>query len=74
MEVVPQYINEQRVAAITGMSRIWLQRARAEGIGPRFFKIGRRVCYRLDDIVRWVESGAAGKEHLRGPRATKKEA
>jgi predicted DNA-binding transcriptional regulator AlpA len=68
---VPQYIDEKRVSEITGMSRIWLQRARSEGIGPRFYKIGRRVVYRLDDVMRWIESGQAGKEHLRTNKANK---
>lgn len=70
-EPLPQYVSEIRVAALTGMSRVWLQRARGEGIGPRFFRIGRRVAYRLDDVVKWIESGAAGREHLRSPRPKK---
>jgi predicted DNA-binding transcriptional regulator AlpA len=68
---VPQYVNEIRAAEITGMSRVWFQRARAEGIGPKFFRIGTRICYRLDDLVRWVESGAAGREHVSSPRRKK---
>lgn len=70
----PQYIDEKRVSDMTGMSRIWLQRARSEGIGPRYFKIGRRVAYRLDHVVVWIESGAASKEHLSSPRRAKKSA
>jgi len=37
-----------------------LARYRVEGVGPRYFKLGRgrgaRVLYRLSDLVAWVES------------------
>ena len=67
----PLYISEQQVAHETGMSRIWLQRARTEGIGPPFRRIGRRVVYRFAAVLEWIESGQAGKEHLSSPRPTK---
>jgi predicted DNA-binding transcriptional regulator AlpA len=67
----PIYVDEQRVSALTGMSRPWLQRARGEGIGPRHFKIGRRVVYKLGDVTHWIESGASAKEHLSSKPAKK---
>ena len=60
----PTYVNETRVAQITGMSRVWLSRARSEGVGPRHFKIGRRVVYKLSDVTHWIESGQSAKDHL----------
>lgn len=68
-----KYITTDEVAERTTLSKVWLERARAEGIGPAWRKIGRRVVYRLDHVISWIESGAAGKEHLSSsPRAAKK--
>jgi predicted DNA-binding transcriptional regulator AlpA len=74
IQPIPQYVDEERVAEITGMSRVWFQRARSEGIGPRWVKIARRVAYPLADVVQWIESGAAAREHLssRGPKKGKR--
>ena len=68
----PRYINEARVAEIIGVSQVWLQRARSEGIGPRHKKIARRVVYRLDQVLEWVESGASAREHLSKVRPKKR--
>lgn len=27
-----------------------------KGIGPASFKIGKKVCYRKDDVIAWLES------------------
>ena len=34
IQPIPKYVDEIRVAEMTGMSRAWFQRARSEGMGP----------------------------------------
>lgn len=67
-EPFPRYIDEARVSEITGMSQVWLQRARSEGIGPPHKKIARRIVYRVDQVHDWIESGAAADQHVSPPR------
>lgn len=33
----------------------WAQK-RYEGTSPKFFKVGRKVYYRIEDVTAWVES------------------
>jgi hypothetical protein len=70
----PKYVDEARVSRITGISQAWLQRSRSEGIGPPHKKIARRIVYRLDKVLDWVESGAAALEHVSPPRKKKRNA
>jgi predicted DNA-binding transcriptional regulator AlpA len=47
--------GDVRVAARhTGLSKSWLDKQRALGAGPPYFKIGRRVVYRLADLDAWM--------------------
>jgi predicted DNA-binding transcriptional regulator AlpA len=38
----------------TGLSKSWLDKQRALGAGPPYFKIGRRVVYRLAALDAWM--------------------
>jgi predicted DNA-binding transcriptional regulator AlpA len=67
----PEWIGEEDVAKMTGMSRAWFQRARDERIGPHWEKIARRVRYLRADVVHWIQSGVAAREHLSSPRSKK---
>lgn len=44
-------VPEERLAKRWDMSLRTVQRMRGAGIGPPFFRIGRRVFYRIEDIV-----------------------
>lgn len=50
-------INEVELAQRWGISPKTLQRWRNEGRGPRYFKLSKRVCYPLDQILDF-ENGA----------------
>lgn len=43
-------ISPEQLAARWDVKLETLQRWRCEGVGPRFFKVERRIRYRLDDI------------------------
>ncbi len=47
-------VNE--TALITGLAKKTLEGMRAEGRGPAFMKIGRRVEYRLSDVREYIET------------------
>ncbi len=47
-------VNE--TALITGLARKTLEAMRAEGRGPAFMKIGRRVEYRLSDVREYMDT------------------
>lgn len=48
-------------ARYLGVDPSWLYRLRADGGGPRFFKIGRIVRYDRDDLDAWVEKNKRAK-------------
>jgi predicted DNA-binding transcriptional regulator AlpA len=47
-------LNEREVADLIGMSIYWLQKARLNGTGPAFLKIGRSVRYRTGALDLWL--------------------
>ena len=51
------YLSPAEVSKLTGLSIKTLERMRAKGIGPPFYKIGRLVRYGLDDLYTWMERG-----------------
>lgn len=48
-------LNEKQVAAILNMSVSTLRNNRHNGIGLKYFKIGRRVLYDQPDIEEFLE-------------------
>ena len=55
------FVTEPDAAAFLKVSERTLQRWRVEpptGGGPRFFKIGKRVAYRLSGLAQWAEERA----------------
>jgi hypothetical protein len=59
MERLNRYIDQKEAAAITGFT-VWAFEAwRCRGGGPKYFKVrGKRVRYRLADVIAWMESHA----------------
>lgn len=51
-----QYVNEKRVAEMTGKSLSALRNARSLGTGIRYLKDGRSVRYDLDDVIAYMEA------------------
>ena len=52
-------VTDEAVAGLLGIAKDTLANWRAEGKGPRHYRIGikgGRVTYRLDDLARWIES------------------
>lgn len=43
-------------AAHLGLSVSTLNKWRVQGRGPRFLKLGRAVCYRIQDLDAWLEA------------------
>jgi hypothetical protein len=59
---LPELLDEKLVSAVFGVSLSFLRKGRAMGTvggrtpGPRFTKIGRRVLYKKNDLLAWLES------------------
>lgn len=51
----PRLFRPEQVARLLGKSEAWLERARLDGSGPAYTKIGRSVRYRDDDLLAWLE-------------------
>ncbi|WOJ95772.1 helix-turn-helix domain-containing protein [Congregibacter brevis] len=52
--VLPRLLNQQQLAKYLGKSKAWCERARWQGSGPRFIKLGRHVRYRVVDVEEWI--------------------
>lgn len=47
-------LNQKQVAEILGKSTAWCERARWNGTGPPYRKIGAAVRYPLDALNEWI--------------------
>jgi predicted DNA-binding transcriptional regulator AlpA len=47
-------LSTRQVADWLGLSEQWLEIGRCRGYGPTFVKIGRRVRYRREDVLRFL--------------------
>ena len=55
MEDTPKYINEKQAAAYLGCAPITLAKDRCDRrLGIPFYKLGRCVRYRKDDLDTWM--------------------
>lgn len=55
-QVIPEFISTEKLAEITGRSPRTVEKDRLIGSGPPFYKFGRRVLYRLDEVLDWTSS------------------
>jgi excisionase family DNA binding protein len=53
------YLQPPEAAAYLGSSRSTLAKRRLRGDGPRFFRLGRAIRYRREDLDEWLASRAA---------------
>ena len=56
--VMPRRWDQKQLAAYLGKSEAWAERARCAGAGPKFFKLGRHVRYKAEDVWDWIEENA----------------
>jgi predicted DNA-binding transcriptional regulator AlpA len=57
---VPRLWTQKDLAAYLSKSTKWCERARWEGTGPKFVKLGRHVRYRVSDVLAWIEEQERG--------------
>lgn len=48
-------LNTNQVSDNTGIPVGTLRAYRSRGIGPRWFKIGRKAMYKTADVHQWIE-------------------
>ena len=54
----PIFVSATEVEKLfPGLRAKTLANLRSQGRGPRFFKRGRRVFYRVEDLERWLMEG-----------------
>jgi len=58
----PQFVSEKDLEAITGVRVRTSQKHRLFNRGPRWYKIGGSLRYRLDEVLAWIEGNVAGGE------------
>ena len=52
---IPQMVDEHRAAEILGLAVQTMRNHRSARVGCKYFKIGRSVRYRVDDILDFIE-------------------
>jgi excisionase family DNA binding protein len=65
-ESAPHTISEPEAARYLALSRAYLRQARGHGRGPAYFKIGRTVRYRTDDLHAWLQAHRVTTRESRG--------
>lgn len=50
-------VNEHEAAYMLGLSTKTLQARRYRHLPPRYYKVGRSIRYKLDDLMEWIENG-----------------
>jgi excisionase family DNA binding protein len=54
---LPLQIPDTAAAALTGVSRATWHRLRAAGKLPPSVRLGRKVLWRRDEVVAWIDAG-----------------
>lgn len=62
-----QLLSETEAQRILPMSLAWYRRARLQRRGPRFLRVGRKVWYRVTDLLAYIESRPSGGEQPQAP-------
>jgi predicted DNA-binding transcriptional regulator AlpA len=52
---LPTILTEREAAVWSGYTVTYFQRARWEGKGPKYIKLGRNIRYREEDLLAWIE-------------------
>jgi len=59
MADMPKVVTAKVAARYVGLSESTLAKARLNGNGPLYCKLGRRVLYRPTDLDQWLQSRTA---------------
>lgn len=54
--------DEKSARRVVPMSLAWFRRRRVNDLPPRFVRIGRRIFYHENDLLRFIESRPVGGE------------
>ena len=58
-----QLLSPEQVAALLpGVTKGTLAMWRYEHKGPKYYKLGRKVVYALDELEAWINASAAGAD------------
>ncbi|WP_366517485.1 helix-turn-helix domain-containing protein [uncultured Methylophaga sp.] len=49
-------LTQEEVASYLGRSKHWCEKARYQGYGPNYIKMGRHVRYLEEDVLSYLES------------------
>jgi predicted DNA-binding transcriptional regulator AlpA len=52
--VLPRLLTQGQLAEYLHKSEAWAERARWDGSGPPYVKLGRHVRYRAEDVEAWI--------------------
>jgi hypothetical protein len=55
-EIKRRAVTPEQAAAIYGLNLGTLGNLRSKRVGPRFYRQGRRIFYRVDDLETWLFS------------------
>lgn len=55
---LPALLTQNHLAEYLSKSTAWCERARWNGQGPKFIKLGRHVRYKVEDVLAWVDSNS----------------
>jgi predicted DNA-binding transcriptional regulator AlpA len=61
--IAQEVLNERQVQEVYGFSIPYLRRARREGRGPRFLKVGKLIRYRRSDIEDFLNAHEVANAH-----------
>jgi excisionase family DNA binding protein len=56
LRLSPRYLTTEEAAEFLRLSARTLEKHRTTGVGPRYRKFGRRVCYTIADLEMWAEA------------------
>lgn len=51
---LPRLISQKELCEYLGKSEAWAERARLEGSGPPFCRLGRSIRYLVSDVEDWI--------------------
>ena len=58
----PDYVTTKEACRRTGhaLRPVTLETWRSKGVGPRFYRLGRRVVYDWNEFNAWIQSNGVG--------------
>lgn len=67
MDINEHLLTTNETAALLRLQPQTLRVWRSRGRGPRYLKIGNRVCYRHSDLTSWLEARTRNSTSDHGP-------